>query len=39
MDTVVVILIVAAVAVVFYVALRTYTRRRVARGDKPADVD
>jgi hypothetical protein len=39
MDTLVVALIVAVVAVAFYAALRAYTRRRVARGDKPTDID
>ena len=39
MDIAVIILIVAAVAVAFYAALRFYSRRQVARGEKPVDTD
>ena len=39
MDIAVVILIVAVIAVAFYVALRVYSRRQVARGEKPVDTD
>jgi hypothetical protein len=39
MDVLVIILLVAVVAVAFFAALRLYTRRQVAHGDKPVDTD
>jgi hypothetical protein len=39
MDALVVILIVIAVAAVFYVALRAYTRRQVSKGHRSSDID
>jgi hypothetical protein len=39
MDILVIILIAGVVMVAFYAALRLYTRRRVAHGDKPVDTD
>jgi hypothetical protein len=39
MDILVAVLIVCAIGVGFYAALRVYTRRRVAHHDKPVDTD
>jgi hypothetical protein len=39
MDILVTVLVVCAIAVGFYAALRVYTRRRVAHHDKPVDTD
>ena len=39
MDLILTALIVAAVTVIFIVALRAYTRRRVAHRDTPVDTD
>ena len=38
MDAVVIILIVIAVAVAFYIGLRAYTRRQVSQGNRSSDV-
>jgi hypothetical protein len=39
MDALVIVLIVAAVALVFYLGLRAYTRRRISAGKPPSDID
>jgi hypothetical protein len=36
---VILILIVIAVAAVFYVALRAYTRRQISQGHRSSDID
>jgi len=39
MDTLVIVLIVIAVAIAFYAGLRAYSRRQVRQGHKPPDID